>query len=108
MEQEIGCEHGRRRRWSLEEKRAVVELSLDPESSVVEVAGAFDLVPDQIYAWRRELREVDIRDDEAPMFLPAVAEPASSPAFMTEPDVAPSLLPTSQCRWRSRLAVFRS
>jgi len=52
-----GLEDGRprRRRWSLEEKRAAVELSL--EGGVAEVAKCLGITANQIYAWRRELRE---------------------------------------------------
>lgn len=98
MEQEIdgsgSLESGRRRRWSLEEKRAVVELSLDPASSVAEVASCFDILPAQIYGWRRELRETaeaEARED-TPMFLPAVVEPASVPAVLDEPAASASRL----------------
>jgi len=87
-------EFARRRRWSLEEKRAIVELSLDPESSVTEVAGCFDLLPAQIYGWRRELREQaeDEARDEMPMFLPAVIAPIALPVSPdTEPESSPML-----------------
>ena len=94
MEQEIdgsvGLENGRRRRWTLEEKRAVIELSLDPTCSMAEVASCFDVLPAQIYGWRRELRETaeaKARED-GPMFLPAVIEPASVPAMLLEPEAA--------------------
>ena len=73
MEQEIdgsgGVENGRRRRWTLEEKRAVVELSLDPACSMAEVAACFDVLPAQIYAWRRELREMAADPVRARQFL---------------------------------------
>jgi transposase len=49
-------EYGRRRRWSAEEKRAIVELSLDPECGVVEVARSFDVLPAQIYCRFRRSR----------------------------------------------------
>lgn len=105
VEQEIGeaagLEIGHRRRWSLEDKRAVVELSLDPECSVTEVAACFDVIPAQIYAWRRELREMAeaaVRENE-PMFLPAVIEPVPAPLPPTilQPEPAPSgrLLPAA-------------
>ncbi|MEA3388217.1 MAG: transposase [Pseudomonadota bacterium] len=87
---------GRRRRWTLEEKRAVVELSLDPACSTAEVASCFDIVPARIYAWRRELREMAeaAAREDGPMFLPAVIEPAPPstslgtglPAMLLEPD----------------------
>lgn len=89
-----GLEIGRRRRWSLEDKRAVVELSLDPECGVTEVASCFDLIPAQIYAWRRELREMAqaATRENGPVFLPAVIEPAPMPATVWEPE------PAARCR----------
>jgi transposase len=46
----------RRRRWSEEEKRAIVAASLLPGAVVSEVARRADVVPGQIYRWRKELR----------------------------------------------------
>lgn len=48
----------RRRRWSEEEKRAIVAASLVPGAVVSEVARRADVVPGQIYRWRKELRAV--------------------------------------------------
>lgn len=87
----------RRRRWSDEEKRAIVELSLDPECSVTEVARSFDVMPAQIYRWRVELREAaeaDRREADEPIFLPVVLEPDALPAARAEFEQAPAgLLP---------------
>ena len=44
----------RRRRWSEEEKRAIVAESLAPGAVVSEVARRADVGPGQIYRWRRE------------------------------------------------------
>ena len=48
----------RRRRWSEEEKRAIVAASLVPGAMVSDVARRADVVPGQIYRWRKELRVV--------------------------------------------------
>jgi transposase len=48
----------RRRRWSEEEKQAIVAASLVPGAVVSEVARRADVVPGQIYRWRKELRAV--------------------------------------------------
>src|ERR1051325_446484 len=48
----------RRRRWSEEEKRTIVAASLAPGAVVSEVARRADVVPGQIYRWRKELRAV--------------------------------------------------
>jgi transposase len=46
----------RRRRWSAEQKRSIVSEAFSPGASVREVARRADVVPGQIYRWRRELR----------------------------------------------------
>ena len=46
----------RRRRWSEEEKRAIVAASLAPGAMVSEVARRADVGAGQIYRWRKELR----------------------------------------------------
>ena len=46
----------RRRRWSLEEKRAVVAAAFEPDAVVREVARRADVTPSLIYRWRRDLR----------------------------------------------------
>jgi transposase len=44
----------RRRRWSEEQKRAIVAEAFAPGGSVSEVARRRDVVSGQIYRWRRE------------------------------------------------------
>jgi transposase len=46
----------RRRRWSAEQKRSIVAEAFAPGASVCEVARRMDVVPGQIYRWRRDLR----------------------------------------------------
>jgi transposase len=45
----------RRRRWSAEQKQAVVAAAFAPGAIVAEVARRADVCPGQIYRWRREL-----------------------------------------------------
>jgi transposase len=45
----------RRRRWSFEQKRAIVAESLAPGAVVSEVARRAEVCPGQIYRWRREV-----------------------------------------------------
>jgi transposase len=47
----------RRRRWSAEQKRAVVEAAFAPNAVVAEVARQADINTGLIYRWRRELRQ---------------------------------------------------
>lgn len=49
----------RRRRWSAEEKAAVVAASLAPDAVARQVALRHGAHPNQLYAWRRELASVD-------------------------------------------------
>jgi len=44
----------RRRSWTLEEKRRIVEESLEDGSSIAEVARRHDLNANQLFAWRRQ------------------------------------------------------
>src|SRR4030095_8598847 len=46
----------RRRRWSEEQKRAIVAESFAPGAVVSEVARRANLSPGQIYRWRQEMR----------------------------------------------------
>ena len=48
----------RRRRWSEEQKRAIVAESLAPGAVVSEVARRADVGAGRIYCWRKELRAV--------------------------------------------------
>ena len=47
----------RRRRWSADQKRALVAAAFAPEAIVAEVARRADVYPGQLYRWRQELRE---------------------------------------------------
>jgi transposase len=46
----------RRRRWSSEQKQAVIAAAFAPGAIVRDVARQSDLCTSQIYRWRRELR----------------------------------------------------
>lgn len=46
----------RRRRWSFEEKRALVAATYAPGAVVRDIARRADVQPNQIYRWRQELR----------------------------------------------------
>jgi transposase len=45
----------RRRRWSIDRKRELVEASMAPGASIAAIARTADLSPTLIYRWRREL-----------------------------------------------------
>jgi transposase len=72
----------RRRRWSEEEKRAIVAASLVPGAMVSDVARRADVVPGQIYRWRKELRVV------AGGFAPVLVAPPDAGSATAGGDVA--------------------
>ena len=48
---------GRRRRWSSDEKARILVESLRPGANISEVARQNGLSPQQLFGWRREVRE---------------------------------------------------
>ena len=46
----------RRRRWSVEQKQAIVAAAFKPGAVVRDVARRADVTPSLIYRWRRDLR----------------------------------------------------
>jgi len=64
----------RRRRWSEEQKRAIVAASLARGAVISEVARRADVHPSQLYRWRHELRAVA---DGFAAVLIAPTEPAT-------------------------------
>ena len=74
---------GRRRRWTDEEKAWIVAESLDPASTVSEVARRYGLHPSQLFVWRQQLAAAAGRG--APGFVPVVVE---EDAAATSPELA--------------------
>jgi transposase len=75
----------RRRRWSEDQKRAIVAEAFAPGASVCDVARRADVVPGQIYRWRQELRNAALGFTEV-MVSPAPSErsTAGAPAMEIE------------------------
>jgi transposase len=73
----------RRRRWSEEQKRAIVAASLVPGAVISEVARRADVGAGQVYRWRKELGAV------ANGFAPVlIAPPEISTATAEKPSSA--------------------
>jgi transposase-like protein len=67
----------RRRKWSEEEKAAIVSESLPPSGTVIAVARKYDLHPRVIYYWRAKLFGGQSGTDPAPSkSWPALPAPA--------------------------------
>lgn len=72
----------RRRRWSLDEKLALVEASMVPGASIADVARAADVDVSLIYKWRRMLVSAV---PEAQSLATQFAEVAIKPEQLTAP-----------------------
>ncbi len=70
-----GAARGRRRRsWGLDEKRRIVEESLEDGASLAEVARRHDLNANQLFTWRRQFGvEPDEPRDLAPILPVTIA-----------------------------------
>lgn len=92
----------RRRRWSEDDKVRIVVASFAPGANVSEVARRNGLSPQQLFAWRREARELlgdvraaDVASPAAAPLPPTKADRARSPATGSRRlgDDAPSFVP---------------
>lgn len=62
-----------RRSWTPEAKARIIAESMEPQANVADIARSNDMVPQQLYAWRREARDqMEVDDDLA--FVPAVVD----------------------------------
>ena len=77
----------RRRRWSDEQKRAIVAASLAPGAVVSEVARRADICPGQIYRWRQELRAAASGFAQVLITPPEMTAPAADGAVCSEPAI---------------------
>lgn len=67
-----------RRRWTADDKARIIAETLEPGAVVSEVARRHGLLPQQLFAWRREARKRAAAIAEAaPTFVPAVVEPVA-------------------------------
>jgi transposase len=72
---------GGRRRWTADDKAAIVAETLHPGAVVSAVARLHGLTPQQLFAWRREARRRCEGDETTqPAFVPAVVEAPAPPA----------------------------
>lgn len=96
----------RRRSWPLERKLAVLEEASRGSESAASVARRHDIRPQQLYRWRRELREgrLDGSEPEPPTFLPVTLADHEGPDAEPTPSAAPPR-PASGRRGRNRLRV---
>jgi transposase len=78
MRQEILRGAERRRRWTDEQKLAILSKVGEDGWSVAEVARRHDINRQQIYQWRRDLVRKGLISMEPTVFLPITAEATTS------------------------------
>jgi transposase len=67
-----------RRSWTPEAKARIIAESMVPRANVAEIARRNDMLPQHLYAWRREARDrMEAGDDTA--FVPAVVDQPAGP-----------------------------
>ena len=74
---------GRRRRWSVEEKRRIVEESFAGRRQVSATARRHDIAASLLFKWRKEYRED--RAAAPSRFVPAVVTPSAAGAATASP-----------------------
>ena len=77
----------RRRRWSDDEKRAIVAESFAPGAVVAAVARRIDVSPGQIYRWRQEVRTAVAGFAPLLIAAPEAVESTASPRCPGEPAI---------------------
>jgi transposase len=79
----------RRRQWSWDQKRAIVEESLAPHASAAAIARRHGIGTGQLYTWRRQLLKRHLADPprfarvEVAVASPRLAGPIASPVIGT-------------------------
>ena len=74
----------RRRRWSDEAKARIVAESVVPDAMVSQVARRHDVLPSQIYAWRKAAREGSLVLSDGAVFATVEAAGFLSPTSRPE------------------------
>lgn len=67
----------RRRGWSDEQKQAILLEVASSGLGISAVARRYDILPQQIYAWRRAFRLAATGERDGPSFLPVMVVPAA-------------------------------
>ncbi|WP_046638267.1 IS66-like element accessory protein TnpA [Neorhizobium galegae] len=60
----------RQRRWSTELKLSISQEAFGADGSVSDVARRHDVLPQQIYAWRKKFSPLELKSPETLSFIP--------------------------------------
>src|SRR5450432_3380873 len=83
---------GRRRRWSSDEKARILMESLRPGANISEVARRNGLSPQQLFGWRREVREPEPPPSPVRKRGRPKKDRSGAPADTTPPHFAPIVI----------------
>ncbi len=73
---EVGKSGRRKRRsWTLEEKRRIVDESLEDGASIAEIARLYDLNANQLFTWRRQFGLEPATASDVTTLLPVTIAP---------------------------------
>lgn len=70
----------RQRRWSAEQKLSILQEAFGPDGSVSVVARRHDILPQQIYAWRKKFSPPKLEAPKSASFVPVSVIAPESPA----------------------------
>lgn len=81
-----------RKRWSVEDKRRIVELTLVPGASAARIAQAEGVNANQVFLWRRAYRNGELQPGDSAALVPVVieAESCDGTDFASVLEVAPA------------------
>ena len=77
-----------RKRWLLEEKRRIVELTLVPGASVARIAQAEGVNANQVFLWRRAYRKGELLPGSALLPVVIEADSGSGANLISDSEVA--------------------
>jgi transposase len=82
---------GRRRRWSADEKARIVAETLVPGARVSEVARRWQICSQQVFGWRRAMRQDLPSVPGTPSFIPIVSEAIPAATVQRAASAAPGI-----------------
>jgi transposase len=71
----------KRRSWAMDEKRRIVDESLEEGASIAEVARRHDLNTNQLFTWRRQFGVVPTAPQEHAPILPVTITPDAATEY---------------------------
>lgn len=71
----------KRRSWAMDEKRRIVDESLEEGASIAEVARRHDLNTNQLFTWRRQFGVVPTAPQELAPILPVTITPEAATEY---------------------------